>query len=64
MATPAQQKWVSELMGCDHEVVYRAGREIRVVDALFQQIETSILGLVWYCSLVVLDSILRLGCAE
>lgn len=34
VANPAQQKWVSELMGCDYEVVYRAGHEIRVADAL------------------------------
>lgn len=64
MATPAQQKRVSELMGCDYEVVYRAGREISIADALFRQIETSMLGLVWHRSLVVFYSILRLDCAK
>ena len=39
VATPAQQKWVSQLMAYAYEAVYRAGHENRVADALSIQHE-------------------------
>lgn len=43
VATPAHQKWVSKLMGYDYEVIYRAGDENKVADALSRQTENSTL---------------------
>lgn len=43
VATPAQQKWVTKLMGYDYEVIYRSGHENKVADALSRQTENSTL---------------------
>ena len=34
VASPAQQKWVSNLMGYDYEITYKKGKDHLVMDAL------------------------------
>lgn len=43
VSTPAQHKWVSKLIGFHYEVIYWAGPENRVADALSLQHENSTL---------------------
>lgn len=34
VVTPEQQNWVSKLLGYDYEIIYKPGKENKVVDAL------------------------------
>ena len=38
LSSPAQQKWVSKLMGYNYEITYKKGKDNIVADALFSHI--------------------------
>ncbi len=39
LSSPQQNKWLAKMLGYDYEIIYKKGKDNRVVDALSRQFE-------------------------